>query len=108
MRSARARTSASSSTRPSASRGARSRGITVANRAVAAAALLAVLLGIGSTPSPAADSGPAFDVVKGERFAVILPSNHTTGFQWQLGRPLDGNVVKLVGSEYRAHDNHLA
>jgi len=59
-------------------------------------------------PSPAGDSAPAFDVAKGERFAVILPSNRTTGFQWQLGRPLDGNVVKLVGSEYRTHENHVA
>jgi len=58
--------------------------------------------------SPAVATGPAaFDVVRGERFAVTLPSNRTTGFHWQLGRPLDGNVVKLVGAEYRTHDSRV-
>lgn len=51
-----------------------------------------------------ADRTPSFDVVTGERFAVTLPSNRTTGYQWQLGRPPDEAVVKLLGVEYRAPD----
>ncbi len=55
--------------------------------------------------APTAADPAGFELVKGERFAVTLPSNRTTGYQWQLGRPLDERVVKLIGSEYRAPDS---
>lgn len=36
----------------------------------------------------------------GENFTITLESNPTTGYSWQLAKPLDEKIVKLVGSEY--------
>ena len=36
----------------------------------------------------------------GDDFAIMLDSNRTTGYEWQLARALDGNIIKLVKSEY--------
>ena len=36
----------------------------------------------------------------GENFTISLESNPTTGYSWQLAKPLDEKIVQLVGSEY--------
>ncbi|MBU0672161.1 MAG: protease inhibitor I42 family protein [Candidatus Margulisbacteria bacterium] len=36
----------------------------------------------------------------GENISFSLDSNATTGYQWQLARPLDNNFVELVSSVY--------
>ena len=36
----------------------------------------------------------------GENFTISLESNPTTGYSWQLKKPLDEKFVQLVGSEY--------
>lgn len=36
-----------------------------------------------------------------EEFYVSLESNRSTGFQWQLARPVDEKVVTLVRTDYR-------
>jgi len=36
----------------------------------------------------------------GEQFTLRLDANHSTGFAWELAKPLDGAVVTLVGTEY--------
>ena len=36
----------------------------------------------------------------GENFIITLESNPTTGYSWQLAKPLDEKIVQLVGSEY--------
>ena len=36
----------------------------------------------------------------GEKFFIDLPANRTTGFSWQIAKPLDEKVVKLVESKY--------
>jgi inhibitor of cysteine peptidase len=38
----------------------------------------------------------------GQIFTLLLDSNATTGYQWQLAEKPDENFVKLVGSEYLA------
>lgn len=46
------------------------------------------------------DPSEDIEVAAGEAFTIVLASNATTGYQWQLSRPLDESVVTLVGSEY--------
>ena len=38
----------------------------------------------------------------GTEFSLTLESNRTTGYQWQLDKPLDESVVKLVRNEYKS------
>ncbi|MDI6761179.1 MAG: protease inhibitor I42 family protein [Candidatus Brocadiaceae bacterium] len=49
----------------------------------------------------------AIEVKVGRDFVITLESNRTTGYQWQLAQPLDGTVVELVGSEYKAGESKL-
>lgn len=42
-----------------------------------------------------------FVVEIGQKFTVILESNPTTGFRWQLAKPLDESIVKFIDSEFR-------
>lgn len=42
------------------------------------------------------------EVKAGQEFTIALESNRTTGYGWQLAEPLDENILKLVGSEYRS------
>ncbi len=37
----------------------------------------------------------------GEEFKVTFNSNRTTGYEWQLAKPLDEKVIKFVSSEYK-------
>ncbi|MFH1683276.1 MAG: protease inhibitor I42 family protein [Candidatus Margulisiibacteriota bacterium] len=43
---------------------------------------------------------PDRKVSVGEEFTLTLESNPTTGYQWQLAKPLDEKIVKLVSSKY--------
>lgn len=43
----------------------------------------------------------------GEEFTVTFNSNRTTGYEWQLARPLDENIVKFVSSEYKPGPGRL-
>ncbi|MCX5679293.1 MAG: protease inhibitor I42 family protein [Candidatus Omnitrophica bacterium] len=36
----------------------------------------------------------------GDEFIILLSSNRTTGYQWQIDRPLDGNKIKQAGLVY--------
>jgi inhibitor of cysteine peptidase len=51
---------------------------------------------------PAEFSDPARPITAapGGKFVITLESNRTTGFCWQVAKPLDEKVVKLSGSEY--------
>jgi len=40
------------------------------------------------------------DVSVGQEFRIVLDSNPTTGFEWQLAAPLDEPLVTLVGDAY--------
>lgn len=37
----------------------------------------------------------------GSSFTVTLDSNQTTGYQWELAKDVNANLIKLVGSEYK-------
>ncbi|HHT9131176.1 MAG TPA: protease inhibitor I42 family protein [Candidatus Tripitaka californicus] len=49
----------------------------------------------------------AIEVKAGKDFIITLESNRTTGYGWQLARPLDGAVLELVGSEYTPGESKL-
>ena len=40
------------------------------------------------------------EVQAGQSFTITLEANKTTGYEWQLAKPLDKRMVKLIGSEY--------
>lgn len=53
-------------------------------------------------PKKYKDPGEAIEVEEGLKFSVVLESNPTTGYQWELAKPLKGDVVALVGTAFEA------
>lgn len=43
----------------------------------------------------------------GEEFTLVLESNRTTGYSWQLTKPFDEGIVRLISSEYKAPETRL-
>lgn len=43
----------------------------------------------------------------GDEFVIMLTSNRTTGYQWQIDRPLDGNKIKQEGLVYIPENTDL-
>ena len=41
-------------------------------------------------------------IAAGEEFDLRLPSNPSTGYRWQVKRPMPDRVVKLVDTRYEA------
>jgi inhibitor of cysteine peptidase len=46
------------------------------------------------------DPARTLTVSPGEKFFIVIASNRTTGFAWQIAKPINEKVVKLLGSEY--------
>lgn len=68
---------------------------------IAAAGLVAAGLTAAGCSGRAPERQPAELVAApGERFTLRLDANRTTGFQWELAKPLDAAVVAVVGTEY--------
>jgi predicted secreted protein len=44
------------------------------------------------------------DVAAGREFTIVLGVNQTTGYRWELAKPLDGGMVELIRSEYKIQD----
>jgi inhibitor of cysteine peptidase len=42
-----------------------------------------------------------------ENFHIALDSNPTTGYQWQLAKVSDQNILQLVETEYKASESRL-
>ena len=36
----------------------------------------------------------------GKQFVISLQSNATTGYKWQLAKPVDGAIIEFVSSQY--------
>lgn len=59
----------------------------------------------GETPNPLpepSDPTQLILVTAGESFELVLPSNPSTGYRWDLIAELDANIVELVGQNYVA------
>jgi inhibitor of cysteine peptidase len=44
----------------------------------------------------------------GEEFIITLKSNRTTGYGWQIDRPLEGDKIEQKGLRYTPYDTGLA
>jgi predicted secreted protein len=62
---------------------------------------LAALLSLALWCSVAAAAEKPISVGVGQEFKIVLESNSSTGNQWLMARPLDGRLLKLLGSEYK-------
>lgn len=69
--------------------------------------IVAAVLCSWLSPALSQSQNEALVVAVGEEFAITLESNPSTGYQWQLGKPLDEEIVKRVGSEYRQPGTNL-
>lgn len=69
--------------------------------------LLAATIGTAcSLGSSAPTETPAQLVVTpGQQFKVEIDANRSTGFQWELGKPLDAAVLTLVDTRYEQAPN---
>ena len=62
----------------------------------------------GETPSPLpepTDPTQLITVQTGETFDLVLTSNPSTGYRWQLVEELDPDIVELVDQIYIAQDS---
>lgn len=50
------------------------------------------------------DPGKNIEVVAGNEFKIIIESNPTTGYQWELIGELDAGIVQFVSKDYRANE----
>ena len=68
--------------------------------------LILLLLIFSASSCLAQESNPAemINTHKGRNFTITLPANPSTGYQWQLARPLNVKMIKLISSEYIADD----
>lgn len=51
------------------------------------------------------DMNKNFDFEEGDRFQVILPANHTTGYQWEIDEFSEDNL-ELISNNYKLSDKY--
>lgn len=72
--------------------------------AAIAASFAILFLSAGCSAQSASDAKPgpaAYVAAPGERFDIRLEANPSTGYQWEIGTPLDDKIVRLVGSDFQ-------
>jgi predicted secreted protein len=62
---------------------------------------LIVLLLAACAPKPT-NPQAVIETSPGREFKVVIDSNPSTGYQWEIVGELDGKVVELVGKEYQS------
>jgi len=50
------------------------------------------------------DAGKTIEVTAGNDFKIVIESNSSTGYHWELVGDLDENIVQLVSKDYRADE----
>ena len=43
-------------------------------------------------------------IVKGEKFRITLPEDHTTGYMWQMNNEYDAKILDYYGSVFRGNE----
>jgi predicted secreted protein len=46
------------------------------------------------------DIAKNLEATAGNEFKIVIPSNPSTGYHWELGDGLDENIVKFVSKDY--------
>ena len=54
------------------------------------------------------DPATSIEVTIGQEFSIELEANATTGYQWQLAKPLNNSIIELLSTEYRVSEKALA
>lgn len=74
-----------------------------------------VLAGCGAKPTPPvvptlviSDPGKTIEVTAGSEFKIIIDSNPSTGYHWELVGELDEHLVQFVSKDYRPDEPVLA
>ena len=77
---------------------------TVCRRLLANSIIAVAVAGLfAGHPARAAEKADlVIEATAGKEFTISLKSNCTTGFRWQLAKPLDETIVKSVKNEYQA------
>ena len=79
--------------------------LTAATPTAGASPTVALTADASPTPVSVSDTGgamPAIELKTGQELRVVLESNPTTGYRWQLADPLNESILKFLQSEYRA------
>jgi len=61
----------------------------------------------GTTAPVFTDPDKPIEEEAGRTFYIFIKANPTTGYGWQLAKPIDEDLIKLVGSEYLPPDTDL-
>ena len=74
-----------------------------------AAVLLLVLSACGgkATLTPEfviSEPGKSLEVTAGNEFKIVIESNPSTGYHWDLIGDLDANLLQFISNEYRASE----
>ncbi len=48
------------------------------------------------------DPAKQLEAAAGNEFKIVIASNPSTGYHWELAEELDANIVEFVSREYRA------
>jgi len=70
-------------------------------------ALVFTLGGCGGEAREYSDPSVPIVVEEGQEFSILLESNPTTGYQWQLTQPPDEAVLSLVKTEFEEPEENL-
>src|SRR5271154_3405503 len=77
-------------------------GARVASVVSATAAAQAAAIPTNSTGFDVAGGMEQIRVLAGKQFSITLNANHTTGYAWQLAKPLDPATLKQISDDYHA------
>jgi predicted secreted protein len=58
----------------------------------------------GNTRPALSDPATPIEVAAGETFHIVVVSNPSTGYHWDMIGELDGNIVEFVSNDYTADE----
>jgi predicted secreted protein len=62
----------------------------------------------GDTGAKFTDPTQPIQINSGQLFTIVLDSNRTTGYQWQLANPVDPSILQKVNNIYKAPETNQA
>lgn len=61
----------------------------------------------GDTGQQFSDPSKPIQIAAGQQFSIVLDSNRTTGYQWQLSKPLNAAILQKVDNIYESPQTNL-